>query len=233
MSSHPNFDDLFQAKAQSGNNSEAVSDNSTPPLEELSKQKSLNIPVINIKKESIDEQLSRSLDFKKQVSRSLGTGGIVKPRSRRSSFKSNDSDDEDDGNERKRRDNINERIQELLTLIPPEFFQLEKESTINEDGEVQIKNSGTRDGKPNKGQILTNSVKYIKYLQDVIDENNRTETELMLRLNALNPNISLGVCSAEKALGEIGVGNYSDKYFKEVLKKTISNNKVGRSGSFS
>lgn len=214
------------------------SDPNSPTLPALSKQKSLNIPTISIKREIFDDQLSHSLDFKKPRSL-VGTSnlvssfaGVSKPRSRRSSFRSNDSDDEDEGNERKRRDNINDRIQELLTLIPPEFFQHDQESIINEEGEVQIKNSGTRDGKPNKGQILTNSVKYIRYLQDLIDENNKIESDLKNRLLALDPSFAVDVSSAEEALGEIGVGNYSDQYYHDILKLTLSN-KVSRAGSFS
>lgn len=154
------------------------------------------------------------------------------------------SDDEDDlGHERKRRDNINDKIQELLTLVPPEFFQ-EQPATNNalaqanaQSGQLEhdaaiaaaMKNSGTKDGKPNKGQILTKSVEYIQYLQKVIDENNRKEVELIMKLknlelkrdnNQLNVPINVGHTSAEVALGKIGVGPLSDDYFKQVLQNS-------------
>lgn len=114
----------------------------------------------------------------------------------------NNDDDDDDTVERKRRDNMNEKIQELLTLIPDDFFN------DNRD-----KSSGTKDGKPNKGQILTKGLEYIQDLQNKIDENNRKEVELILKLKNLSitknqpvTNINLNNTSAEIVLGEIGVG---------------------------
>ncbi|ODV59935.1 Rtg1p ASCRUDRAFT_18290, partial [Ascoidea rubescens DSM 1968] len=108
--------------------------------------------------------------------------------------------------ERKRRDNINEKIQELGTIIPKTFFEDSKE-----------KSSGTKDGRPNKGQILTKTVEYIKYLQDKIDEQNKLENDLIINLKNLeniknieqNSKPSLLYfknTSAEIALGKIGVG---------------------------
>ncbi|ODQ58097.1 hypothetical protein WICANDRAFT_21804, partial [Wickerhamomyces anomalus NRRL Y-366-8] len=104
--------------------------------------------------------------------------------------------------ERKRRDNMNEKIQELLTLIPQEFFDDHKD-----------KSSGTKDGKPNKGQILTKGLEYIQDLQNKIDENNRKEVELILKLKNLSvvknhqiTDMNLNNTSAEIVLGEIGVG---------------------------
>lgn len=224
-------------------NSSSGSPTNSPPLAELSKHKSLNIPIINVKTEHADTLLSKSTDIKRQLSHSFQgithPGGIQKPQLRKNSLariKSNDSvgDDEDgEGNERKRRDNINDKIQELLTLIPAEFFQPGKDLKDNkngEDGEPIIKNSGTKDGKPNKGQILTSSVEYIQYLQDIIDKNNREEIELILKLQSLNSQISnqISPTSAEIALGEIGVGTESEEYFKNVL---INASKSGRRGS--
>ncbi|ODQ77095.1 hypothetical protein BABINDRAFT_24885, partial [Babjeviella inositovora NRRL Y-12698] len=105
--------------------------------------------------------------------------------------------------ERKRRDNINDKIQELLKLIPHSFFTDE-----------QPKATGTKDGKPNKGQILTKGVDYIVFLQNAIDENNRKEVELQMKIKALEqrklgPNDQRSDFShtiAEKCLAEIGVG---------------------------
>ncbi|GEQ70174.1 hypothetical protein JCM33374_g3850 [Metschnikowia sp. JCM 33374] len=224
----------------------------------------------------VGEFLGRSLDIKKQLSQSfhghsnsigggLGPipgGGISKPRSRRNSthhikseetggIGTEDNDPEggkeDQGIERKRRDNINEKIQELLTLIPSEYFQEQTKeanalgsagagatpgqssSSGYDEALAMAKSTGTRDGKPNKGQILTQAVEYIQHLQNLIDENNRKEVELFLQMKTLqnsdgNPNnsgsnipIAVGATSAEKALGEIGVGPESDEYFRKVL----------------
>lgn len=172
------------------------------------------------------ELLSRLFDIKKQLSQSFqyggSVGGVSKPQSRRNSFLHKDDDDDDDrGNERKRRDNVNERIQELLTLIPPEYFL---EQPRDEDG-PGTKSTGTKDGKPNKGQILSKAVEYIQAMQNLIDENNRKEVQLLLKLKTLqmrqqgkaNVPVSVGTTSAELALGQIGVGPHADEYFRQVL----------------
>lgn len=194
------------------------------------------IPSINIKNEPgspvNNELLSRSLDIKKQLSQSFqgtSSGGISKPQSRRNSafHVMSDQDDEDDGqgHERKRRDHINDRIQELLTLIPPDYFQDSSKDQGTAE-ELAARNTGTKDGKPNKGQILSKSVEYIKDLQNLIDENNRMEVQLLVKLRKLemyeqgkvNVPVSVGTTSAELALGEIGVGPHSEEYFRKVLK---------------
>lgn len=278
MSDFPGFNSSYLSSnpqsPSSGGNSASPSAN-----DDLTKQKSLNIPSIQIKRESspANDLLSKSTDIKKQLSQSFGggggisgsAGGITKPQSRKNSIipiKSNnasdneDDDDENQGNERKRRDNINEKIQELLTLIPSEFFQDVNDHNNNvnnnnnnnnaktsnhnnqeEDNDAAIaaamKNSGTKDGKPNKGQILTKSVEYLQFLQNLIDENNRREVELQMKLNNLklqeagkptNTPVNLGNTSAEFALGEIGVGPLSDDYFKLVLVSSVGTNKSGQ-----
>ncbi|KAI5963553.1 RTG1 [Candida pseudojiufengensis] len=181
----------------------------------------------------------------------------------------NEDDDKDQGNERKRRDNINDKIQELLTLIPQEYFITKDESTSTNTSKIKkesspppftnekspseedinntVSKTGTKDGKPNKGQILTKSVEYLQYLQNLIDENNRKEVELIMKLenlklqkkqnklnnssgnnNKQNLPIRIGYTSAEKALGEIGVGPCSEEYFKDVLVKSANSSKSSR-----
>lgn len=198
------------------------------------------VPNINIRQGSGSpvnaELLSKSFDIKKQLSQSFhgggSLGGVSKPHSRANlTFHVRlDQDDEDDpeeqGNERKRRDNINERIQELLTLIPPEYFQESaKDSGLSGYEESISKSTGTKDGKPNKGQVLSKAVEYIQSLQNLIDENNRKEVELQFKLKALqmkqqgkvNVSILAETTSAELALGEIGVGPHAEEYLKNVL----------------
>ncbi|VEU22319.1 DEKNAAC103355 [Brettanomyces naardenensis] len=110
--------------------------------------------------------------------------------------------------DRKRRDNINEKIQELMRLIPTDFFVDHRE-----------KSSGTKDGKPNKGQILSKAVEYINYVQQKIDENNRKEVELSIRLRNLEIANNLPVAermnllhtSAEIGLSQIGVGPLAEQ----------------------
>ena len=151
--------------------------------------------------------------------------------------------------DRKRRDNINERIQELLTLIPSEYFQeyyatsnnntssnsatpsavggvnsgggtgssnsedSAVGTTISNFGTPKPKGTGTRDGRPNKGQILTQAVEYINKLQNQVDAKNREEVEYILKLSKLAKiagvkvtDINLENTSAEVELGRIGVG---------------------------
>ena len=136
-------------------------------------------------------------------------------------------------NDRRRRDNINERIQELLDMIPEEYFDSyygkNSESgtpvaTPGLGGSVastpatpgagnKSKGSGTRDGKPNKGQILTQTVEFITRLQNGVDAKNREEVDLMTKVISLSKktgtimnDIDLEHTSAEVELGKIGVG---------------------------
>lgn len=155
----------------------------------------------------LKQQLSTSLS--KSLTANVEDSKIHKIR-RKSSAKTkaegggdigDDDDDDEDGDKSKKKDNINEKIQEMLTLIPDTYF------TDNKD-----RSSGTKDGKPNKGQILTKGVEYLQDLQNKIDENNRKEVELIWKLKKLmlvknHPvNINLQNTSAEMVLAEIGVG---------------------------
>ncbi|KAG7195017.1 uncharacterized protein KQ657_004130 [Scheffersomyces spartinae] len=155
-----------------------------------------------------------------------------------------DDDDDGDGHERKRRDNNNEKIQELLSLIPQTYFE-EDESIKKEGSSIDdlsggasggggfgvtsgVKASGTKDGKPNKGQILTKSLDYMKDLQQAIDQNNQEEVQLLMKLELLkrkkhiipsNTPIKLGHTSGQLALGKIGVGSGElvEEYFKTII----------------
>ncbi|TID26148.1 hypothetical protein CANINC_002843 [Pichia inconspicua] len=97
--------------------------------------------------------------------------------------------------DRKRKDNINQKIQELHDLIPREFF-----------ADLGEKNTGTKDGKPNKGQILSKSVDYILWLQNEVDVRNRREVELALVLKSVGGRVRDNNTVAETMLAKIGVG---------------------------
>lgn len=135
-----------------------------------------------------------------KISKSFGT-----PRRKSIARSSNDDENDDDSEDRKKRDNMNDKIQEMLHLVPEAYFVENKD-----------RSSGTKDGKPNKGQILTKGVEYIQDLQNKIDENNRKEVELIWKLKKLikansgNPvdlgGLNLNNTSAEIVLSEIGVG---------------------------
>lgn len=106
--------------------------------------------------------------------------------------------------ERRRRDNLNERIQELATLVPESL--LNKLDPVGSPGSHQ--NTLTKDGKPNKGTILTRSVEYIRHLQQVIDEQNQQELNLRETIHTLQRQLGVeetifGSTSAEIALAKI------------------------------
>lgn len=113
--------------------------------------------------------------------------------------------------ERRRRDNLNERIQELATLVP--------DSLLYHVDNLQSPNSHqttfTKDGKPNKGTILSKSVEYIRHLQGVIDDQNRREMELQDLIQSLERQLGVEVTqfthtSAELALAKIRGADLSD-----------------------
>lgn len=140
--------------------------------------------------------------------------------------------------DRRRRDNINDKIQQLLTIIPPELFQdyyrngNDSETSLAETpggstpkaGSIamKMKSTGTKDGKPNKGQILTQSVEYINCLQNQVDTKNREEVELIFKVQELCRktgtiinDINLENTSAEVALAKIGVGPLASDYSEQ------------------
>lgn len=74
--------------------------------------------------------------------------------------------------ERRRRDNINEKIHELSTLIPEHIL-----NPNNGEGPVS---------KPNKGIILRKSVEYIKHLQALVEKQEAKNKELEEELEKLD-----------------------------------------------
>lgn len=140
--------------------------------------------------------------------------------------------------DRRRRDNINDRIQQLLSMIPQEFFQEYTRSnndsehslldtptsgTPKEASVAKTKSTGTKDGKPNKGQILTQTVEYINALQNRVDSKNREEVELMFKIQELSKktgtiinDVNLENTSAEVALAKIGVGPLAGNFDEPV-----------------
>ncbi|GMF58660.1 unnamed protein product [[Candida] boidinii] len=115
---------------------------------------------------------------------------------------------------------MNEKIQELLSLIPQPFFD-----------EGKDKSSGTKDGKPNKGQILSKSVEYINHLQGAIDSKNRAEVELSIKLRNLEiannipvyQRMNLLHTSAEIGLAKIGVGPLAEQTNSQLQSNSQSN----------
>ncbi|KAK9468799.1 helix-loop-helix DNA-binding domain-containing protein [Lipomyces arxii] len=107
--------------------------------------------------------------------------------------------------ERRRRDNINEKIQELALLIPEHIFAgtglthsgsasgVNSGSVGTEDSTPGV-NAGTplglsaalgKDGKPNKGIILRKSVDYIRQLQMTLEQHERRNQELEMKVQQL------------------------------------------------
>lgn len=127
--------------------------------------------------------------------------------------------------ERRRRDNINEKIQELASLVPEGLlYSVDAANSPpvgGAGGSSAIPSNLTKDGKPNKGTILTRSVDYIRHLQLVIDDQNRRELEMQDQVQALQQQLGMEVTeykhtSAEIALAKFrgdnsgGAGGYSD-----------------------
>lgn len=93
----------------------------------------------------------------------------------------------------------------------------------------------TKDGKPNKGTILSRSVDYIRHLQVVIDDQNRKELEMQDLIQALQRQLGIEVTefkhtSAEIALAKFrgGGGMYSDLGIPE--EGVLSPDSAGSSG---
>ena len=84
--------------------------------------------------------------------------------------------------ERRRRDNINEKIQELAAIIPDEFMTPSAiihggaSSPLSASPATHHAPDGTI--KHNKGVILRKSVDYIRSLQDVVKESQRRARRL-------------------------------------------------------
>ncbi|CAE7057517.1 unnamed protein product [Rhizoctonia solani] len=95
--------------------------------------------------------------------------------------------------ERRRRDNINEKISELSTLIPE--CLLSESLSAKDDVLGAVDEEGTREGpKANKGMILRKSVDYIKYLQQLVraqaSRNRELESQLSHYRGATGPDTS-------------------------------------------
>lgn len=109
--------------------------------------------------------------------------------------------------ERRRRDNINEKIQELATLVPNSLLYA-SDPLASPTGPGSATSNLTKDGKPNKGTILSRSVDYIRNLQAVIDEQNRKELEMRDLVQDMQRKLGIevtvfGATSAELALAKI------------------------------
>ncbi|KAG0005907.1 hypothetical protein BGZ79_000601 [Entomortierella chlamydospora] len=83
--------------------------------------------------------------------------------------------------ERRRRDNINEKIQELSTLLP----------------DIYVDSAN----KPNKGVILRKSVDYIRHLQQLVSSQATRNQELEAQLQAKNQSSSTNANGSEDANG--------------------------------
>lgn len=78
--------------------------------------------------------------------------------------------------ERRRRENINERIQELGTMLPESMLE-ELASSVNANG--------GNNNKPNKGAILRKSVDHIRILQQEVTNYKQRIYELEKQLAGL------------------------------------------------
>ncbi|KAF8755643.1 helix loop helix domain [Rhizoctonia solani] len=110
--------------------------------------------------------------------------------------------------ERRRRDNINEKISELSTLIPSACYE-----------------EGTREGpKANKGMILRKSVDYIKYLQQLVRAQANRNRELESQLSHYRGTTADGApASDESPLPLLRTGDSLDDVPASTLNPELSN----------
>ncbi|KAG8729165.1 hypothetical protein FRC12_021218 [Ceratobasidium sp. 428] len=86
--------------------------------------------------------------------------------------------------ERRRRDNINEKISELSTLIPECLLSEAPAPAGKDDVLGAVDEEGGKEGpKANKGMILRKSVDYIKYLQQLVRAQASRNRELESQLS--------------------------------------------------
>lgn len=114
--------------------------------------------------------------------------------------------------ERRRRDNINEKIKELSELLPEQYLTAAAESSS--------KGNAKDDNRPHKGTILALSVEYIRKLQLVIDEQNHKELEHQQTINDLETRLGITpteftYTTAEKALSRLGLRPIEESPFEE------------------
>lgn len=100
--------------------------------------------------------------------------------------------------ERRRRDNINEKIKELCDLLPEAFLAAASDPNAY---------NGSKDDKPNKGTILSRSVDYIRKLQQIIDDQNRSELELQDMVQNYQRQLNQPVTEFGQTSAEIGLAN--------------------------
>lgn len=149
-----------------------------------------------------------------------------------------------------KRGNINELIQQLLTVIPDDFFQEYKKNEAKLKEELASsgkfgssmplgkgKGSGVHDGKPTKGQILTQAVEYVNSLQERVDLKNREEVELILKVKELSKqtgsivnDLNLDNTSAEIALARIGVGPLAGMFDEENKADQVLSSSASKEG---
>lgn len=114
--------------------------------------------------------------------------------------------------ERRRRDNINEKIQELATLVPDSLL-------YNADGTTTTAQASilTKDGKPNKGTILSRSVDYIRHLQIVIDDQNRKELEMQDMIQSLQHQLGVEVTQFEHTSAELALARFRGTGYPDTI----------------
>lgn len=93
----------------------------------------------------------------------------------------------------------------MYNLVDPLSSSSAQNAAANANGGTNVL---TKDGRPNKGTILSRSVDYIRYLQGVIDDQNCKELELQEYVQSLQRQLGVevtqfGPTSAELALARI------------------------------
>lgn len=130
--------------------------------------------------------------------------------------------------ERRRRDNINERIQDLASLVPESLLYNAETMGSSGSGPVNL----TKDGKPNKGTILSRSVDYIRHLQAVIDEQNRRELEMQDLTQALQRQLGIEVTEYPHTSAELALAKFRGGLSEGGLSEEVLSPDMPSSGSY-
>ncbi|KAG7665240.1 RTG3 [[Candida] subhashii] len=124
--------------------------------------------------------------------------------------------------ERRRRDLIKERIKELGVIVPPSLLnpQLCAVQTLQRKSGSGNMNAGdltdlinnikVKETKPNKSTILNRAVDYIEHLNYVLNQQDKTRSELQARIEMLEKDLNDPTASSSSAGGGIDQVAYDE-----------------------
>lgn len=135
--------------------------------------------------------------------------------------------------ERRRRDLIKERIKELGLIVPPSLLNpqlcaiqvLQRHSSLNSD-EINnlISSIKVKETKPNKSTILNKSVDYIKHLEYVLDQQDKTRESLISKIEEIEQKLNNVSLSRAPELYQDSAQFGTSQFTPQDTSSTSSNN---------